>query len=201
MSDIIISITSGGQRDITLSANLAFVFGPVIKHGGEQGNETGWAKVHIDASRDQAATMIEQLQAAIAENHHKMHHVNADNDPAMTEIKASCVWGQGPSDILLVAENAFVKTPADNRNGYIKEGSGWAEADVYITVAQAKTLCAELMGSIQQTDSILAVCAAHDEAFEDGLLEDGEGEHEEPLFTPASNSAETAFGTMHREQN
>lgn len=196
MSNIIISVTSGGQRDITLSTNLAFVFGPVVKHGGEQGNGAGWAKVHIDASRDQAVTMIEQLQAAIAENHHKMHHVNADTSPATTEIKASCVWGQGPSDILLVAENAFVKTPVDNRSGFIKEGSGWAEADVYITVEQAKSLCVQLMGSIQQTDSILALCAAHDENFNE--FEDG-GDNEIPTEHARTDSVETAFGTMHRE--
>lgn len=196
MSNIIISITSGGQRDITLSTNLAFVFGPVIKHTGEQDKDAGWAKAHIDIHRDQAATMIEQLQAAIAENHHKMHHVNADNAPVMTEIKASCVWGQGPSDILLVAENAFVKTPADNRNGFIKEGSGWAEVDIYITVEQAKALSVQLMGSIQHTDSLLAVCAAHDENFNE--FEDG-GDNEIPAEHAHTDSVETAFGTMHRD--
>lgn len=77
------------------------------------------------------------------------------------EIEAKCVWGEGPRDILLIAELAFVFGPVMNP-GHIKEGCGWAKVHIDLDKQQALQLIAQLQASIEQVDaieaSVIAAC-------------------------------------------
>lgn len=55
-----------GPRDILLIAGQAFVFGPLINPGHIK-EGSGWARVHVDLTKQQAQALIAQLQSAIEE--------------------------------------------------------------------------------------------------------------------------------------
>ena len=80
-----------------------------------------------------------------------------------TEIQAKCVWGEGPRDLLIVAETAFVFGPLNNP-GHIKEGSGWAKVHIDLSIDQAKALIVQLQTGIAEAEHLNDVCSAHDEA-------------------------------------
>lgn len=79
------------------------------------------------------------------------------------KVSAKCVWGQGPRDLLIVAESAFVFGPLNNP-GHIKEGSGWAKVHIDLSIDQAKALIVQLQAGIAEAEHLNDVCSAHDEA-------------------------------------
>ena len=79
-----------------------------------------------------------------------------------TEIHAKCVWGQGPRDLLVVAETAFVFGPLNNP-GHIKEGSGWAKVHIDLTISQAKALIVQLEAGIAEAEHLNDICSTHED--------------------------------------
>lgn len=58
-----------GLCDLLIVAETAFVFGP-LNNPGHIKEGSGWAKVHIDLTINQAKALIAQLEAGIAEAEH-----------------------------------------------------------------------------------------------------------------------------------
>lgn len=83
-----------------------------------------------------------------------------------TEISAKCVWGQGPSDLLLVAGTAFVFGPLVRQDLY-SNGSGWAKVHVDLSIEQAKALIVQLQTGIAEAEHLNEVCKANDDALKE----------------------------------
>lgn len=75
------------------------------------------------------------------------------------EIQAKCVWGQGPRDLLVIAENAFVFGPVEQQENY-KDGCGWAK----VHIDQAKALITQLQTGIAKAELLNDVRSANDES-------------------------------------
>lgn len=77
-----------------------------------------------------------------------------------SKVKAQSEWGVGDSDIRITANHAYAK--ATQTTGY------YEDVQISITVAEAKSLIAQLEMAIHYVDNINQQCADHDNMFRQG---------------------------------
>lgn len=69
------------------------------------------------------------------------------------ELKATCVCGEGPKDVLLAAPLAFVFGPVKNDGRYVA-GSGTAKVQIDLTAQEARALAWQLNAAADQAEGL-----------------------------------------------